>query len=46
MEKGAWSIAPVLQMVKKFQENIALSYIYQLTQFGGLVGCGSPCLMN
>ena len=38
---------------KRFQKNIPLAYIYQLTKFGGLMSCGSkdifktaPCPMN
>ena len=40
------------KLFKRFQKNIVLAYIYQLTKFGGLVSCDSkdifkntPCLM-
>ena len=49
--KRAWNLAPVLQ-IQKIPENIAHAFIYQLTQYGRLMSCGSkdifknaPCLM-
>ena len=39
--KRAWNSAPVLQLFKIFQKNIALAFIYQLTKLGGLMSCGS-----
>ena len=29
------------KLFKRFQENVDLAYIYQLTKFGGLMSCGS-----
>ena len=37
--KKAWNLSPVLQIIQKFQKNIALVYIYQLTKFSGLMSC-------
>ena len=36
----AWNLAPVLQIVKRFEKNIALAYTYQLIKFGRLMSCG------
>ena len=50
--KRAWNLAPVLQ-IQKIPENIAHAFIYQLTQYGRLMSCGSkdifknaPCLCS
>ena len=51
--KRACNLTPFLQIVQKISEKIALAYIYQLTEFGGLISCGSkdifknaPCLID
>ena len=31
---------------KRFQKNIALAFIYQLTNFGGLMSCGSKDILK
>ena len=36
-----WNVTPVLQIVQRFLEIIALVYIYQLAKFGDFTSCGS-----
>ena len=44
--KRTWNLVPVLQIVQKIPEIIALDYIYQLAKFGDLMSCGSKVIFK
>ena len=44
--KGSGTQPKFSKSFKRFQKNIALAYIYQLTKFGGLMSCGSKDILK